>query len=136
MLENILVRTHKLTERVAKEAAADFKKSAEYAEVMVNGVINSTRETQSSATKPELDEQLKDDLEKDDQVVKGAPKAPTSYLTVVIPNSDVRILFPPEYSYELSIGAFGAAIKSLDQAVNKVHVEVPTDEQSDTPTEE
>jgi len=115
MLDNILVRTYRLTQKVASQASADFKKSAEYSGVLVNGVINSLKDISTQATSDLEDNN--DDFEQE-IAKKQVFNAPASYLTVIIPGTDVRVVFPPEYAYDLSIGAFGEAIKSLGKAVN------------------
>lgn len=115
MLDNILVRTYGLLNSVAKQAATDFKKSAEYAGLLVNGVINTNSgpETLKADDKPEINDEMEREITR-----SHALSAPSNYLTVVIPNTDVRIVFPPEYAYDLSIGTFGQAIKSLGKAVS------------------
>ncbi|MNR22686.1 hypothetical protein D3C85_1396550 [compost metagenome] len=135
MLDNILVRTYKLTEKVAKQAAADFKKSADFAGVLVHGVVNSTLQ---SPGKPESarnnqNNAIDDDDEEDvDNLVDNTPKTPAGYVTIILPGTDVRVLFPPEYAYDLSIGSFSHGIKSLEQAV-KGQSAVVNSHESDTP---
>jgi hypothetical protein len=126
MLDNILVRNHNITERVAKEAASAFTKSAEYAGILANGVLNldsaALSEEETAGDTP-VDEPgsvagARQDQRNDQRV--PAPKSPpfsSDYLPVEIPNTEVKILFPVKYAYELSVGNFKEGIEKLAENI-------------------
>lgn len=124
MLDNILVRNHGITERVAKEAATIFTQTMEYAGLLQNGVLT----TASPTLREETDTPDGRDKDPGEDALKRspAPQLPASseYVTIVIPETDVRIMFPVSYAYELSIGSFKTGIEALKSSILDVK---PTD---------
>ena len=135
MLDNILVRQYGIQERASAEAAAIFKKSAEFAGVLSNGVLitdNSTdTETEPTSAvegKNTNDGKQNDPLRED----KPAPKY-DSQLPVPIGKTGIVVVFPVEYAYSLSIGTFTTGIKELAKNAEGM---VAENEQSTDSTQE
>ena len=138
MLPNVLVRNHNIKEKVAKEAAAAFTKSAEYAGVLTNGVLNVGGVADGSADVQHLND--------GDAQEHAAAKIPPSsedkhlnrdqgggdYLPVEIPNSGVKIMFPTKFAYDLSVGNFKTGIEELANNIASV-TKVGDDDESDNP---
>lgn len=122
MLDNLLVRSYGITERVAKDVAATFTKSMEFAGILENGIITLAADPGVSPTEivDEPDSQGNrtsptgaDDRERADPAEPSARTVPSGYVPVDIPDTNVRILFPVEYAYQLSIGSFATGIEAL-----------------------
>ncbi len=124
MLSNVLVRNYQITERVAKEAASNFIHSAEYAGVLANGVLNldnnlSHEDSSHDAKASNINAHVADTK------IENPPKIELTeevigYLPVTIPGTKVRILFPAEYAYELSIGSFKTGIEALASSIKRI----------------
>jgi len=125
MLDNILVRNYGITERVAKDVANIFEKSVLFAGLLQNGIITADA---SGLGEDSAGSDIDSD-EPDEAIAKGTgtgaeagsgvnppaenQPAPTGYLTIAIPDTDVKILFPMSYAYDLSIGSFKTGIEAL-----------------------
>ncbi|HEX7963048.1 MAG TPA: hypothetical protein VF466_00510 [Candidatus Saccharimonadales bacterium] len=122
MLDNILVRQHGITERAAKEAATLFIKSADHAGVLVNGVIKLSQAEQPLAEAAEASTAGAQDDNAPSQPTMKAPTAPSVQggLPVVIPGTEVTIIFPVEYAFALGTGAFTDGIKLLADNIKAV----------------
>lgn len=133
MLDNILVRQHGITERVAKEAASLFTKSADYAGVLVNGVIKLSPVENTMPGANSMDGgQVQNSVQ--------SPSAPQATkiqggLPVVIPGTEVTIVFPLEYAFALSTGAFTGGIKLLAENIKAIQI-ADGNEQPADPTED
>lgn len=143
MLDNLLVRNYGITERVAKDVAAAFTKSMKFAGILENGIITLT------ATSAPVAEAGEDEVADDDTTVvegqlpqvdqgrasknpgagvQNPPAATPGYIPVPIPDTDVKILFPMDYAYELGIGKFTAGIEALSKSIKEARPVTPNDE--------
>ena len=123
MLDNILVRNHGITERVAKDAASAFVKSAEFAGILSNGVLSLNRTDETIVAEEDrggsvISETMQDQREQGFahppvQSLATPQQQPAGSLPVKIPGTDVTIVFPLEYAYDLSIGTFKPGIELL-----------------------
>jgi len=129
MLDNVLVRSYGITERVAKEAATTFTQSMQFSGILENGIITLSA---GDTTAPESDgEQIESGADDDARGdVDAVPPSPKGYVPVVIPDTDIRILFPIQYAYDLSIGRFATGIGALADNVKQVSAESTSDEPS------
>ena len=139
MLDNVLVRNYGITERVAKDVANVFEKSVQFAGLLQNGII-----TADGATQPEEQEESASSSVGNDEPVTDAspdantsqgtpahppaPVAPTGYMTIAIPDTDVKILFPMSYAYDLSIGSFKTGIEALATNIKDIQPAAQADE--------
>jgi hypothetical protein len=126
MLDNILVRNHSITERVAKDAAAAFVKSAEFAGVLTNGVLNTSQiapaeksEGDTGASESAYEEATSPAQPEGVQPPAASVQPTTNNLPVQIPGTDVIILFPLEYAYDLSVGTFKPGIELLAKNISQ-----------------
>lgn len=128
MLDNLLVRNYGITERVAKDVSSIFIKSLQYAGVLKNGIVTADNTAVDDVPKDDanlneeisVDDSRADDtaVEKDDERSKVAPiVSDPDYLTINIPDTDVKIVFPMSYAYDLSIGTFKTGIEALSQNI-------------------
>ncbi len=137
MLDNILVRQHGITERAAKEAAALFIKSADYANVLVNGVIKlgaADSSSPSAVTEP-IPAGTGSDGPQNQPTSSARPQpapAASAGLPVVIPGTEVTITFPLEYAFALSTGAFTSGIKLLADNIKAVQAANSSEEPADS----
>ena len=139
MLDNILVRQHGITERAAKEAASLFIKSAEHAGVLVNGVVKL-----SQTDTPQPQAQVADTPATDTATVnvhsQSAPQALAPHtvhggLPVIIPGTEVTIIFPVEYAFALGTGAFTDGIKLLADNIKTVQAATASEQPTDSSEE-
>jgi hypothetical protein len=143
MLDNVLVRNYGITERVAKDVANVFEKSAQFAGLLQNGIITVDASTQLEES-PEGDggpvlgdepggvsdapPSANTDQVTPPQTPAPAPAAPAGYLTIAIPDTDVKILFPMSYAYDLSIGSFKTGIEALAKNIKDIQPVTQDDE--------
>lgn len=122
MLDNVLIREYGITGKAAGEAAKDFRSSLEFAGVLVNGVVNldaNPTSKKQDETGKEAPAQSDDNSSVASQGPNGAHQAPAGSLPVNIPGTEVTILFPIEYAYELSVGSFSEGIKALAENIKQ-----------------
>ncbi len=122
MLENILVRNYKVTEKAAPQVVKDFKQSAEFAGVLHNGVVTMSK-TVSNPSEPQ---------QVDDGAEEGKGTGQTNYaksgeFPVKIRGTDITVLFPEEFVYDLGTGAFGKGLKQLADDAAALRVESDAD---------
>jgi hypothetical protein len=144
MLDNILVRSYGITERVAKDVANVFEKSVQYAGLLQNGVI--TADEAADIRSHTADETYAaTDIERGQAPPSPAdgtappssnsvspPPASSDYLTIEIPDTDVKILFPMSYAYDLSVGSFKTGIEALSNSIKGVQPVKQNDDQAPT----
>lgn len=124
MIESILVRNYGIQENAAKSAAEVFRSSAEYAGVLVNGVISlQHHQSAHSVNQRQVDMRVGAAVSRladmdTRAVVRSVGNA--TQLPVTIPNTAVTILFPQEFAYFLSIGAFRQGIEQLAKDISAV----------------
>ncbi len=138
MLDNILVRQHGITERAAKEASSLFIKSADYAGVLVNGVIKLSVADGALANNAETESPALADNSQSQP--NGAPRAAATPavqggLPVVIPGTEVTIVFPMEYAFALGTGAFTEGIKLLADNIKAVQAVSDNEQPADSSEE-
>jgi hypothetical protein len=137
LLENILVRQYEIQERAAGDAATIFKKSAEYAGMFTNGILTSNEEPQKQeAEEPGGKPQITGDPTNASEHAANSRNhvaISTDALRVPIDGTDIMVVFPLEYAYELSTGTFSTGIKELTENVKSLK---PDGNQSSGPTEE
>lgn len=136
MLDNILVRQHGITERAAKDAASLFKKSAEYAGILVNGVIKLDAEEKSPIEATEA-QGANNPISAAEGKTTSTTKTsvPHESLPVIIPDTGVTIMFPVEYAFALGTGAFTEGIKLLAKNIKAVQAN-NSGKQSSDPSED
>jgi len=142
MLENVLTRNYGITEKASAQAAKDFRSSAEFAGVLVNGVINLRAQLTSEQNTAETEQRPADnDTTAAPALHRQAQQGPATLgantLPIKIPGTDVTIIFPVDYAYDLSVGTFREGIKALEKNIkgSAVNAQQPKDE-SDPSTEE
>lgn len=140
MLENVLTRNYGITEKASAQAAKDFRSSAEFAGVLVNGVIDLSAQPALEQISTETEQSTVNDAVAEppqNQAQQGVVTFDTNTLPVKIPGTDVTIIFPADYAYDLSIGAFREGIKALEKNIKEsaVNAQQPKNE-SDPSTEE
>lgn len=136
MLDNILVRQYGITERAAKQAANDFIKSATYAGVLQNGILNLAATNQA-----DMDSSAGEDATTPQPQRTVAPQGAAlvaklpGTLPVTLPGTEVTILFPEKYAFALSTGAFIAGIKQLEEDVKAAEVASANEQPADASEE-
>jgi hypothetical protein len=135
MLDNILVRQHGITERAAKEAASLFIKSADYAGVLVNGVVKLSQTNAASSQDTTIADTAVDTAQGQTTIKPPAVPVLQGGLPVVIPGTEVTILFPVEYAFALGTGAFTEGIKLLADNIKAIQAANPSEQPADS-TEE
>ncbi|GEM_PF-1683636 len=139
MLDNVLVRNYGITERVAKDVANVFEKSVQFAGLLQNGIItaddSAMPEEQAESDGSSIDSDEPVTLTRPDADVgrvtppqPPAPAIPAGYLTIAIPDTDVKILFPMTYAYDLSIGSFKSGIEALAKNIKDTQPVAQDDE--------
>lgn len=135
MLENVLTRNYGITEKASAQAAKDFRSSAEFAGVLVNGVINLSAQPTPEQDNIEIEQSFADDNTTatpapHKQTQQGATTFGGNTLPVKIPDTDVTIIFPVDYAYHLSVGTFSEGIKALEKNIKEsvVNAQQPQDE--------
>lgn len=141
MLSSILIRNFNITERVAKVAAADFIKSAEYAGILKNGVISLEGSGEPEAPNaPSADAPTTIEgntpapaaqtapTQQQAPYMSQTPAAPQGYLPVEIPGTDIKVLFPLQYAFNLSTGAFKMGIEELAKNAKATGINASNDE--------
>lgn len=137
MLDNILVRQHGITEKAAKEAASLFIKSADYAGVLINGVVKLSQADSLSPQTPDAPatDTAAGNMQGQPASQAQATRAMQGGLPVVIPGTEVTIIFPVEYAFALGTGAFTDGIKLLADNIKAVQA-ASANEQPATSSEE
>ncbi|OGE32263.1 hypothetical protein A3C59_04640 [Candidatus Daviesbacteria bacterium RIFCSPHIGHO2_02_FULL_36_13] len=120
LLENILVRDHKIAEKVAKKATDDFKKSLEYVGLLKNGVVSESPEVLDDSQNP----QGLVSREEKDAVGSSNPHSQNqlnlgNYYPVELP-SGIIVQFPSEMSYQVTIGKFAIPIEQLEETAQNI----------------
>jgi hypothetical protein len=133
-LSSILVRNHKIGQRVADNVANIFRKSIEYAGVYQNGIVLTEISTEG------------DETSSDDSRPVNAPAVPvphsapvkgsytpalnpqTEMITVEFP-SGIALSYPKNLAFAFTIGVFREQTAALEDAVQK---EVKKHESNDT----
>jgi hypothetical protein len=142
MLDNVLVRNYGITERVAKDAASVFEKSLQFAGLLQNGIITVDAPVEAAQVAEDDAGVAASETPADESVApfeKSAPVAPpadpavsTSHLTIAIPSTDVKILFPMSYAYDLSVGSFKTGIEALARNIKDTKPASEDDEPATT----
>ena len=141
MLENVLTRNYGITEKASAQAAKDFRSSAEFAGVLVNGVVNLSAQPASESNENETEQIIGGDISPapltHQQAQQSAAPFGANALPIKIPGTDVTIIFPVDYAYDLSVGTFSEGIKALEKNIKEsaVYAQQSKDE-SDPSTEE
>lgn len=144
MLDNILVRNYGITERVAKDVANIFEKSVLFAGLLQNGIITAdasgsgddSADDSLNAVAPDVvaveDAGISANTGLSAKAPAQTPSAPAGYLTIAIPDTDVKILFPMSYAYDLSIGSFKTGIEALAENIKDTRPVAEDDEPAAT----
>jgi len=122
MLSNVLVRQHGIADRVAVVASEIFKKSAEFAGVLSNGIIFADGNNKAGDSSTcEVDKDLQDRASK---VIGATSKSLAMNIGSVelnIPGTEVTIVFPEKYAFSLSMGDFSNGIKQLKNDLDAIN---------------
>lgn len=127
LLENIIVREYKISEKVANQVAKDFKKSIEFSGLLQNGVVVKDIGEGENFSQETISEDYKDRRKESD---KGSGSEKNNY-PVDLP-SGITITFPVEVSYEVVTGEFGEQIKQLESKAQEILGKKKTTVQSNT----
>lgn len=124
MLSNIIVREYGIAESNAAQTVANFKSSLDFAQLMRNGVISSEGFTEQSVADTSDQKPAPSTAEppKQEQKASLQEKIPSESraIEVCVPGSQIKVVFPEEYAFELSIGRFGAGIEALRKSADEL----------------
>ncbi len=119
--EKVLVLSYEIGESVSYRAARNFIKSTEYAGVLKRGRIN-LELPQIPSIKPEAKTSLAH-IAKEPSHAKSelasVSEGVDEVIKLCLPGTDVVVIFPKKYAYDLSVGEFSEGIKTLREDVMK-----------------
>lgn len=129
LLNHILVRDHKISEKVSKQVVKDFSSSLEFAGLLINGVV-SEGSTAKNSNVGEENESVFVDNERGvkpsvgtEKVAGSIPSSIVSYQSQPLP-SGIIIYFPIELAPYVSLGEFLEPMKALEKTANEVQARI------------
>lgn len=133
LLNNILVREHKINRTVSDRLAKTFKESLEFAGLYSNGVITANPAIDADPERGHLPINLKDNTGAHTKTsVQPMHQAATGSLQSIPLSGGVVLCYPHNLSFQFGIGKFGTYIQQLDSAIKAELEEI--DKTNDTTT--
>ena len=108
MLNNILIRSHGIAQKVAERAAETFRESCEFAGILQNGIIKNEHSGAIGSNEPQSDRSMAGSFgEKSVDQNRGTTE--TSFELT----AGVRLIVPTEVMSAFALGEFAAELKAL-----------------------
>jgi hypothetical protein len=121
MLENILSRQYGIQEKVAKAAANTFKKSAQYAGILVNGVLVKEGISGPVTERRHDDETGSTSGLREPSALTNQPQLQQGKTTSVpVLDTGILVVFPERFVRDLSLGKFSKGIERLEKDVGEL----------------
>jgi len=116
LLDNILYHDFGIILSSSKEAAETFKRSAEFAGLLKNGVLRNAGEVISEEI---TEEEENADKDQENEATVNSFAQSKGHFPVRLP-SGIVISFPQEMSYDFGLGKFAKQIKELEEIAKKI----------------